>query len=82
MNPANADEVAESNIDLKEDEVLEQDRAEHEELDDSLEKSRRVRVIVLGAGESAEAPVTPAKMRRQWQVIPLLKQKAGRKHKI
>ncbi|KZS93461.1 hypothetical protein SISNIDRAFT_454653 [Sistotremastrum niveocremeum HHB9708] len=82
VNPANADEVAESNIDLKEDEVLEQDRAEHEELDDSLEKLRRVSIVKLNGAESAPAPVTPAKLRRQWQVIPLLKQKVGRKHKI
>ncbi|KZT74971.1 WD40 repeat-like protein [Daedalea quercina L-15889] len=57
-------------VDLREDEILEQERSEEGEVDDSPERRREVRVLAL-AKEEVEAASTKAKLRRQWEVIPL-----------
>ena len=68
---ANPDEVFDSgDIDLREDEILEQDRTEEGEVDDSTEPYRDVRVIGI-AKEDEQNVSDNAKARRQWVVIPL-----------
>jgi len=57
-------------IDLREDEILEQERSEEGEVDDSPEKLRHVRVLAL-AKEEVHAASERAELRRQWVVIPL-----------
>lgn len=65
------DEVFSSgDIDLREDEILEQDRSEEGEVDDSLEKYRHVRVIGV-TKEDGQVVGEKAKARREWVVIPL-----------
>ncbi|PAV22746.1 WD40 domain containing protein [Pyrrhoderma noxium] len=62
-------EVYNSDIDLREDEVLEEDRGEGEEVDDSPELRRDVRVIAVGEHETGLTELT--KRRRAWEVLPL-----------
>ena len=62
-------EVYNSDIDLREDEVLEEDRGEGEEVDDSPELRRDVRVIAVGDHETGLTELT--KRRRAWEVLPL-----------
>ncbi|CAL1694003.1 unnamed protein product [Somion occarium] len=57
-------------IDLKEDEILEQERSEEGEVDDSPEKIRRVRVVGLTKADIAVMG-DQAKARQRWEVIPL-----------
>ncbi|KZT02499.1 WD40 repeat-like protein [Laetiporus sulphureus 93-53] len=57
-------------IDLREDEILEQDRTEEGEVDDSPEKRREVRVLTL-AKEELDAASEKAKLRRRWIVTPI-----------
>ncbi|KAJ3557113.1 hypothetical protein NM688_g1647 [Phlebia brevispora] len=68
---AKPDEVFDSgDIDLREDEILEQDRSEEGEVDDSPDKHREVRVI--GTSKEDEQSIgEKAKARRQWVVVPL-----------
>lgn len=72
-----AEDVSQGDFDLREDEVLEQERAPHEELDDSSEQIRHVRVIELPAGELdiVNGLSQLAQRRIQWTVIPILKGK-------
>lgn len=65
------DEVFSSgDIDLREDEILEQDRSEEGEVDDSQEKYRYVRVVGV-AKEDEQIIAEKAKARREWVVMPL-----------
>ncbi|EKM61355.1 uncharacterized protein PHACADRAFT_85198 [Phanerochaete carnosa HHB-10118-sp] len=65
------DQVFDSgDIDLREDEILEQERSEEGEVDDSPEKWRQVRVIGI-AKEDGQIAGEEAKKRRQWIVVPL-----------
>lgn len=57
-------------IDLREDEILEQDRTEEGEVDDSPEPYRDVRVVGISKEDERTAS-EKAKARRQWIVIPL-----------
>ncbi|CCL98108.1 uncharacterized protein FIBRA_00102 [Fibroporia radiculosa] len=57
-------------FDLREEEILEQDRSEEGEVDDSLERLRKVRVLAL-AKEEVHAASQKAKLRRQWVVVSL-----------
>jgi len=68
---ATPEEVFQSDIDLNEDEVLEQDRGEEAEIDDSPEGIRRVRVLTVDR-KFKEGPGEKALLRRQWEVVPLL----------
>ena len=77
-NTARPDEVFDGEIDLREEEILEQDRSEEGEVDDSPEKLRHVRVIAFSK-EGASQLGEKAKLRMQWEVLPLLaaKQRTG-----
>lgn len=57
-------------IELAEDDVLEQDRGEEGEGDDSPALVRKVRVLALYPGDLSTAGVN-ARNRRQWEVLPL-----------
>ncbi|KAI8990550.1 WD40 repeat-like protein [Trametes punicea] len=67
---ATPDLVFDGQIDLTEQEIAEQDRNEAEEIDDSVEALRPVKVIALTAEEAANAS-EQAKLRRQWEILPL-----------
>jgi len=69
--PARPDDVFNSGeIDLREDEILETDRSEEGEVDDSPEKHRQVRVIGVSK-EEEDVGGEKARARKQWVVIPL-----------
>ncbi|OCH96414.1 WD40 repeat-like protein [Obba rivulosa] len=68
---ARPDEVFDGEIDLREEEILEQDRSEEGEVDDSPERLRHVRVVSF-AKEAAAGLGEKAKLRMQWEVLPLL----------
>jgi len=57
-------------FDLREDELLEQDRGEYAEVDDSPTPGRKVRVIGT-TEEDARSLGAKARGRRQWRVMPL-----------
>lgn len=70
-SPAKPDQVFDSgDIDLREDEILEQDRSEEGEVDDALERHREVRVIGVSK-EDEQMAGEKTKARRQWVVVPL-----------
>jgi len=73
-----AEDVSQGNFDLREDEVLEQERAPHEELDDSSEQIRHVRVLELPASQPdiVNSLSQAAQRRTQWKIIPIMKGKA------
>jgi WD repeat-containing protein 23 len=68
---ATPEEVFNSGIDLNEDEVLEHERGEEAEVDDSQEAIRRVKVLAI-ANED-KTLIEKAKARRRWEVTPLRK---------
>lgn len=68
---ANPTDVFDSgDIDLREDEILETERTEEGEVDDSPERYREVRVIGISK-EDERAAGEKAKARRQWVIVPL-----------
>lgn len=62
------EEVRESDIDLREEELMEEDRGAEEEDDDSPDLERKVRVVMT---REAEIITDATKLRRTWEVIPL-----------
>ena len=59
-------------IDLAEDEVLEEERGEEGEVDDSPEPVRRVRMLTIVDKVKDERLLGPhARARRQWEAVPL-----------
>ncbi|RDX51000.1 WD40 repeat-like protein [Lentinus brumalis] len=64
------DMVFDGEIDLAEGELAEQDRTEAEEVDDSLDPLRPVKVVALVPEEVAGSSDT-ARLRRQWEIMPL-----------
>lgn len=61
-----------SGVDLGEDEVVEEERGEEGEVDDSPEPSRKVRMLsVVNATMEDESLVEKARNRRRWQIEPL-----------
>lgn len=64
---ATPEEVFSSDIDLKEDEVLEEERGEEAEVDDSPELGRKVRVLA----SDEKSLGAKARDRRRWQVAAL-----------
>jgi len=71
---ATPDEVFNGDIDLKEDDMLEEDRGEEGEVDDSPEGMRRVRVLcITDQDEDKRKLAGKARTRRRWEVIPLRK---------
>ena len=69
-----AEEVSDSNIDLREDELMEEDRGENEEADDSPEPLRRIRLVTLD--DPQEGVTEATKLRRSFEVIPLRRSRA------
>jgi len=69
------EEVFSSDIDLREEEVVDEDRAEGEEADDSPERLRRVRVFADAQVDESQLPI-PAKNRRKWEIVPLRRSRA------
>lgn len=69
---ATPDEVFNGAIDLNEDEILEEERGEEAEVDDSPELGRSVRMLTLVNKTLDDWElVGKAKKRRQWQITPL-----------
>ncbi|KAF9074939.1 hypothetical protein BDP27DRAFT_1213234 [Rhodocollybia butyracea] len=67
---ATPEEVASVGVDLAEEEVLEQDRGEEMEVDDSPDPKRQVRMLTIF--NDREWNLDPkAKLRRRWEIIPL-----------
>jgi len=67
---ATPEEVFSGDIDLAEDEVLEEERGEEAEADDSDEPKRRVRMLTI-VDKNERALGEKARARRQWEIIPL-----------
>ncbi|KAF8640942.1 hypothetical protein AX17_000589 [Amanita inopinata Kibby_2008] len=73
---AKPDEIFDGEIDLNENEVLEEERGEEGEVDDSPELGRKVKVIGVPMGEDVAALSGKARNRRMWQVLPLRRSNA------
>ena len=67
---ATPEEVFDGQIDLNESDLAEQDRNEAEEIDDSPDWLRPVKAIGLSTEEAVGAS-DQAKLRRQWEILPL-----------
>lgn len=66
------EEVFNGEIDLGEDEVVEEERGEETEVDDSPELTRKVRMVAISNKEEDEKTLNIKAMnRRRWQVVPL-----------
>jgi hypothetical protein len=72
---ATPDDVFNSgDIDLKEEEVLEEDRGEEGEVDDSPEPMRRVRVLtIVDKAKGERALGEKARLRRRWEILSIRK---------
>jgi hypothetical protein len=71
---ARPDEVFNGDIDLTEDEVLEEDKGEEAEVDNSPDLGRKVRLVTVSTGEKSMTDLLlseDAKKRRRWVVTPL-----------
>lgn len=69
---ATPDEVFRGPIDLDENEVVEEDRGEEAEVDDSPETGRKVRMIVIeNKRQSDQVLAEKARNRRRWEVVSL-----------
>ena len=78
--PATPDAVFSSGyIDLREDEILESERSEEGEVDDSPEKLRDVRVVGLSQTDMILLG-DKAKARQQWVILPIRKSRRGTGH--
>ena len=79
------DDVRESDIDLREDELVERDWGDSEELDDSPDLQRAVRVIpvdIPGAMDNTDASAElelslAARERRIWEILPIRSARAS-----
>lgn len=67
-------------IDLAEDEMLEQDRGEEGEVDDSLDPQRFLRILSIDQADALPPKGTNARKRRQWQVSALRRSVAHRRN--
>lgn len=68
---ATPDEVFNGDIDLKEDEVLEQDRGEEGETDDCHLRERKIRMLTVETPTADDNISDAAKKRRCWEITPL-----------
>jgi hypothetical protein len=69
---AKPEEVFSGTIDLNESEVVDDERGEEGEVDDSHEPGRKVRMLtIVRKQESDKSLGEKAKDRRKWQAIPL-----------
>lgn len=70
-----AEHATETDFDLHDDEIVEEERADAEEIDDSPALLRQVRVLAV---DNPNAPLHPkTRDRRMWEVVPLRTSKAG-----
>jgi len=72
--PARPDEVFNGHIDLNEDELVEEERGEEAEVDDSLEPGRKVRIVAVHTAEKSMMDLLlseKARSRRKWVITPL-----------
>ncbi|KAF8203785.1 hypothetical protein BJ912DRAFT_941059 [Pholiota molesta] len=72
--PAKPDEVFNGDIDLAEDEILEEERGEEAEVDDSPELGRKVRIVAVPTAEKEMLDLLlseKTRARRRWVVTPL-----------
>ena len=72
---ATVEDVYRTDIDLREDEVMEEDRTEGEEADDSPENIRRIRVVGVTEEENGSS-TDAAKLRRKWEILPVRRSRA------
>lgn len=72
------EEVFSGDIDLAEDEILEQDRGEEGEVDDSPEPHRNLRLLSIDARGTPAEGTSARKRRQQWQVFALRRSAAPR----
>ena len=70
ISNATPEAVAQVDIDLRENEVIEEERAETEEADDSTDKDRDLRMLRLGKA-TQNAVGSAARNRRRWEIIQL-----------
>ena len=62
--------------DLRENEIMEEERAEAEEVDDNPDPSRRVKVYGFRPRDLAEGAGNPrARERRRWEIVPIRKER-------
>jgi len=72
--PARPDEVFNADIDLNEDELVEEERGEEAEVDNSPEAGRKVRIVVVPTAEKSMLDLLlseKTRNRRKWVVTPL-----------
>ncbi len=79
--PARPEEVFDGEIDLMENEVVEEERGEEGEVDDSPELGRKVVVVGILADEKGRVSRL-AKARRTWTVHPLRRLNARTSHSV
>jgi hypothetical protein len=65
--------VRSGEFDLRDDEVLENERGEENEVDDDPDEMRRVRVI--GHGHAQERSNAKARERKRWEIVPIRKER-------
>jgi len=73
-SPPRPDEVFNGDIDLTEDEVLEEERGEEAEVDDSPDPARRLTIVSVPTAEKDMMDLLlteKARNRRRWAVTPL-----------
>jgi len=71
--------AAAGDFDLREDEVMEEERGEEGDVDDSPEHRRDIRILSLPLAtkeRSARTGSAHARERRRWEIVPLLREKA------
>jgi len=62
--------------DLRENEIVEEERAEAEEVDDDPDPARQVRVYGFRPRDLAEGAGNPrARERRRWEIVPIRKER-------
>lgn len=62
--------------DLRENEIMEEERAEAEEVDDNPDPGRQVRVYGFRPRDLAEGAGNPrARERRRWEIVPIRKER-------
>jgi hypothetical protein len=77
---ANPEEVFSGTIDLDENEVVDEERGEEGEVDDSREPGRKVRMLVITRKEESDKALgEQARARRQWQIVSLRRHDARMK---
>lgn len=65
--------VSAGHFDLREDEVVEEERAEETEVDDNPDLMRRVRIV--GYRRQTELPNSKARDRKRWEILPIRKER-------